>query len=95
SKNTQLEDIARKDFLTELYNHRSFQEDLRYCAEEGNPVLVVLSDIDYFKAVNDQFGHMVGDHVLRKIGDIFKKQIGTSGRAYRYGGEELAILLDA
>jgi len=95
SKNTQLEDIARKDFLTELYNHRSFQEDLRYCAEQGNPVLVVLSDIDYFKAVNDQFGHMVGDQVLRKIGGIFKKQIGTSGRAYRYGGEELAILLDA
>lgn len=95
SKNTQLEDIARKDFLTELYNHRSFQEDLRYCAERGNPVLVVLSDIDYFKAVNDQYGHMVGDNVLRKIGQIFKRQIGTSGRAYRYGGEELAILLDA
>lgn len=95
SKNTQLEDIARKDFLTDLYNHRSFQEDLRHCAEREKPILVVIADLDYFKSVNDQFGHLVGDNVLRKIGEVLNKQIGTKGRAYRYGGEELAILLDA
>nr|WP_255647904.1 GGDEF domain-containing protein [Pseudalkalibacillus hwajinpoensis] len=95
SKNSQLEDIARKDFLTDLYNHRSFQEDLRYCAEQEKQILIVLADIDYFKSVNDQFGHLVGDMVLRKIGEVLKKQIGTRGRAYRYGGEELAILLDS
>ncbi|MCA0170636.1 GGDEF domain-containing protein [Bacillus sp. RAR_GA_16] len=95
SKNSQLEDIARKDFLTDLYNHRSFQEDLRYCANQEKPILVVLADIDYFKAVNDEFGHLVGDQVLREIGEILKKQIGARGRAYRYGGEELAILLDS
>ncbi len=95
SKNSQLEDIARKDFLTDLFNHRSFQEDLRYCADQEKPILLVLADLDYFKSVNDQFGHLVGDQVLRKIGDVLKKQIGTKGRAYRYGGEELAILLDS
>ncbi len=95
TQNTKLEDMARKDFLTDLYNHRSFQEDIHSCAERGKPVLVVLADIDNFKLVNDQFGHMIGDHVLRKIGVVLKEQIRTNGRAYRYGGEELAILLDA
>ncbi|WP_347548297.1 GGDEF domain-containing protein [Pseudalkalibacillus hwajinpoensis] len=95
TKNTKLEDMARKDFLTDLYNHRSFQEDLLTYSQGKKPLMLVLADIDYFKSVNDRFGHMTGDNVLRKICFLIKEEIAGNGRAYRYGGEELAILLKA
>ncbi|TKD70485.1 GGDEF domain-containing protein [Pseudalkalibacillus hwajinpoensis] len=95
SKNTKLEDIARKDFLTDLYNHRAFQEDLHICSKNDQPLLLVLADIDYFKSVNDRFGHLVGDDVLKQIGMVVKKELQDDVRAYRYGGEEFAFILNA
>ena len=95
SKNTKLEDIARRDFLTDLYNHRSFQEDLLKFSNKDKPLMVVLADIDYFKSVNDRFGHLTGDHVLREIGREVKGQLAGIGKGYRYGGEEIALLIDA
>ncbi|MDQ0482173.1 GGDEF domain-containing protein [Guptibacillus hwajinpoensis] len=95
SKNTKLEDIARQDFLTDLYNHRAFQEDLHICSEDNHSLMLVLSDIDYFKSVNDRFGHLVGDDVLKKIGTVVKEELKDDGRAYRYGGEEIAFIMDA
>ncbi|WP_394175289.1 GGDEF domain-containing protein [Guptibacillus hwajinpoensis] len=95
SKNTKLEDIARQDFLTDLYNHRAFQEDLHICSEDNHSLMLVLSDIDYFKSVNDRFGHLVGDDVLKQIGTVVKEELKDDGRAYRYGGEEIAFIMDA
>ncbi|MBN8208768.1 GGDEF domain-containing protein [Bacillus sp. NTK071] len=95
SKNTKLEDIARKDFLTNLYNHRAFQEDLHTCSKNDQPLMLVLADIDFFKSVNDRFGHLVGDDVLKQIGMVVEEELEDDAKAYRYGGEEFAFILNA
>ena len=54
---------------------------------------VLLLDVDFFKRYNDHYGHQMGDEALIKVADIIKKQIRSSDRLYRYGGEELLLLL--
>jgi diguanylate cyclase len=82
------------DYLTGLYNHRYFQEQLRIQAAGNNPFILVIGDIDYFKCVNDLYGHMMGDEVLKGIGGMFKELAGKyGGQAFRYGGEEFTFLL--
>lgn len=88
-------DLVVRDYLTGLYNHRHFQESLKNSLSDINKkeMSVVLADIDNFKMINDQHGHVVGDKVLMKIGEILQNTIPPSlGRSFRYGGEEFAIL---
>lgn len=81
---------ARLDPLTELANRRAFDE--AYDAlPPGTPVALALCDIDHFKRVNDEFGHAVGDRVLRAVGLTIASESGGAVVA-RYGGEEFAIL---
>ncbi|MFD0695129.1 GGDEF domain-containing protein [Paenibacillus sp. GCM10027628] len=88
------ENLAKKDYLTGLYNHRSFQEQIKDAISKKDPFTLVMGDIDYFKAINDTHGHQVGDAVLREIGALFEAVIPKDhGNAFRYGGEEFAILL--
>jgi diguanylate cyclase len=89
-------DLVVRDYLTGLYNHRHFQETLKISLSDNSMIemSVVLADIDNFKMINDQHGHVVGDKVLMKIGEILQKTIPASlGSSFRYGGEEFAILL--
>ncbi len=93
----QLIDLANKDELTGLFNHRYFQEEIEnriYEAENlGEPVSLLFIDIDYFKKYNDLYGHLSGDIVLEKIGQIINEEIRPTDIAARYGGEEFAIII--
>ena len=82
---------ARQDPLTELANRRAFDEALA-ALDPRTPVIFALCDIDHFKRVNDQFGHAVGDRVLRAVGQTIAAESGGALVA-RYGGEEFALLL--
>ncbi|MBM6617595.1 GGDEF domain-containing protein [Bacillus suaedaesalsae] len=85
--------LVKKDFLTNLYNHRHFQEHLVECNKKGTPLTLAMLDIDYFKKINDTFGHVVGDMVLKKVGEILVNIIPIGkGVPFRYGGEEFALL---
>jgi diguanylate cyclase len=84
---------ANVDYLTKLLNHRSFQEHLRKDIDRGAEFYLALTDIDWFKSINDKYGHIMGDKVLSQIGSIFTSIITEKdGKVFRYGGEEFAIL---
>ena len=93
----KMREIAVKDSLTGLFNHRYFQELLEreiYRAERyARPLSLLMIDIDHFKKVNDTYGHPKGDMVLQEIGELLRKSIRGSDTAARYGGEEFAIVL--
>lgn len=79
-----------------LYRRKVFDSDLvRHVAEAcaKSPLALVMLDLDKFKAVNDTHGHPVGDELLLEVARCAMDVIGNKGRAYRYGGEEIAILL--
>ena len=90
----RLAEAANRDYLTNLYNHRSFQEILRNNIENGVNFFLSLTDIDKFKCINDKYGHVTGDKVLRGIGEIMTSVIPAKlGKVFRYGGEEFAIII--
>ena len=88
---------ARTDSLTGLTNRRGLEKRLeieRIRARQNNsPFSVVMLDIDHFKAVNDTFGHLVGDSLLKGFADILSNLVRRNDLAARYGGEEFLILL--
>jgi len=92
-----LESASKKDHLTGLYNHITYHEYaaalLRQHEEYGLPLQLALLDLDDFKAVNDTFGHRAGDLVLRCAARIVAETITPDDVAFRYGGEEFAVLL--
>jgi two-component system, cell cycle response regulator len=93
----KLEKLAITDALTKLYNSRHFfseikTEIMRYKRYSRDLSLLIL-DIDFFKNYNDNWGHLEGDKVLMQIGKIIKSCMRYMDTAYRYGGEEFAILL--
>lgn len=88
------ENMAKKDYLTGLFNHRSFQDQLKEIIRSKECFILVMADIDLFKSINDHYGHIAGDKVLKEIGSLLENCIPMSkGCSYRYGGEEFAILL--
>ncbi len=94
---SEIERLALTDGLTGLFNHRHFQEKL---SQEFNrlerfpePLSLLIIDIDYFKKVNDIYGHQTGDQVLKKVANIIKKTIRNIDVPARYGGEEFAVIL--
>ena len=94
----RMETMATTDGLTGLTNHRSFQErfeDLLMRAQRhGHKVALLLCDIDHFKNVNDNYGHPVGDEVLRRVAKVLQEVPRKIDIPARYGGEEFAVLLD-
>ncbi len=90
--NRQLENLASMDGLTNLKNRRMFNIDLEnlLAQDEINHVLIMV-DIDSFKEYNDNYGHEFGDQALQKISRCFSERFPDS--SYRYGGEELAVIL--
>lgn len=92
--------FSKHDQLTGLYNRREIysigKEIFGEYKSKEKPISILMIDIDKFKLINDSYGHSVGDLVLENIGKIIKMQIGDSGHAGRYGGEEfMAILPEA
>lgn len=94
---TYLESLAGEDELTGLLNYRSFWKDISNetaRAIRGKRTLsLILIDLDNFKEINDKYGHRFGDYVLSAVGKIIAKNIRKADRAYRYGGDEFAIIL--
>ena len=88
---------ANTDELTGLYNHRHFHERLEQEIARGSrfgtTFSLVIMDIDLFKSYNDIYGHLAGDQVLRSVGHILASSVRSIDMAFRYGGEEFAIIL--
>jgi len=95
--NTKLKETSFRDEVTGLYNRRFFslrlEEEMSRFRRFNHPVSVVLLDIDGFKNVNDEFGHVVGDETLRDLGQILMKHSRGINVVARFGGDEFAILL--
>ena len=94
------EEIQRRaitDSLTGLYNHGHFQETLAHeitrSERYDEPFSLIMLDLDHFKAVNDRFGHPIGDRVLRRVADALLECSREADYVARYGGEEFIILL--
>ncbi|MEO0215623.1 MAG: diguanylate cyclase [candidate division WOR-3 bacterium] len=85
----RVKELSIRDGLTGLYNHRHFQEVLEEAIKKNRELILLLFDIDYFKKINDTYGHQAGDEVLKFIGRL----IFQTGISARYGGEEFAIIL--
>ena len=89
--------LSITDSLTGLYVHRYFQEKLESeigrSAKNNKEISVIMSDIDFFKKVNDVYGHAAGDYVLKTIGLILKINTTSTETIARYGGEEFVIVL--
>lgn len=89
--------LATTDGLTELYNHRYFQEQMKMQVEQAKryeaPFSLIIIDIDFFKKFNDTFGHQAGDAVLRQVAQLLKQSVRTTDIVCRYGGEEMSIIL--
>ena len=85
------------DGLTQLFNSRCFYDQLKMeldrLKRREYPLSLILLDLDNFKKFNDTYGHIEGDHVLVKLGQIIKRCLRKEASAYRYGGEEFTILL--
>jgi two-component system cell cycle response regulator len=97
SKQRYLEEMTLRDGLTTLYNHQHFytriEEEFYRATRYGTALSCLFFDIDDFKKVNDRYGHVCGDEVLRQIGRMLTSLIRESDIAARYGGEEFALLL--
>lgn len=88
---------AATDLLTEVLNRRAFDEGLigaiREADETGEPLALMLLDVDNFKPVNDTHGHLIGDKVLRTVAALLKRSVKGQDKVARYGGDEFAIIL--
>ncbi len=93
----RLESLAITDELTQLYNRRHFgdtlEKEMRRSLRDDKPLSLLLLDLDHFKQFNDRWGHTEGDAELSRAADIVMKSIRSTDSAFRYGGEELTVLL--
>lgn len=90
-----MKEAAFTDALTGLLNRRAFDMKIQQIVENSPPAttFLMLLDLDHFKKINDQYGHLTGDKVLRFAAKIIKQHLPQGQVAARYGGEEMAILL--
>lgn len=89
-----LMDELRFDYLTKVYNKKAITDYAMTLIEEKRPrTVLVVTDLDHFKSVNDTYGHLYGDQVLSKFGGILKKVVGNDGQVGRIGGDEFLIVL--
>lgn len=93
----KLKEQAVLDPLTRLYNRFLLQDTLDHAVYQnrrtGNPVSLIMLDLDHFKAINDDFGHDMGDRVLKAVGEILLHNFRVSDMPFRIGGEEFLVIL--
>jgi diguanylate cyclase (GGDEF)-like protein len=93
----KLNELATQDPLTHVANRFQFdkvlEHSIRLATRYGRPLSMILIDIDHFKQVNDQYGHLVGDEVLKQIAALLSQNIRKSDSVARWGGEEFVVLL--
>lgn len=103
-KNIELDDAVKElyyksitDALTGLYNRQHAMEllerDILSLAKRPVPLSMFFIDLDHFKDINDQYGHLIGDHVLQEYAQLLKREFGLVGHVGRYGGEEFVVIL--
>lgn len=95
--NKKLQVLSRRDPLTKLPNRREllekFKNEIHNLRLKRKSITIIIADIDYFKKINDIYGHACGDYVLTEVPKIFRKVLREDGVISRYGGEEYVILL--
>jgi len=93
----RVKQLAYLDGLTGIFNRRFFElrimEEIERARRYGAGMAVIMADIDEFKRLNDEFGHVLGDEVLRQVSSLFHQQVRKVDVVCRYGGEEFGILL--
>lgn len=93
----EVEEISHKDALTGLANRRQFDTDLTTEVERAHrydrPLVLIMLDLDHFKRINDVYGHQRGDEVLQDVAGMLTTDLREIDTAYRYGGEELCVLM--
>lgn len=98
SKNAMLNKLSMMDVLTNLYNKRYWEEEaesvFKTFRENGKDCVVMVIDCDNFKKINDTFGHLAGDKVLKHVGHVLSEIQGVSAIAARLGGDEFAVLME-
>jgi diguanylate cyclase (GGDEF)-like protein len=96
-KLSSMKDMAIYDTLTKVHNRRHFEERLGAETQKSflsdGPLSLIMVDIDYFKKVNDTFGHDAGDKVLWKVASLLKNSVRKDDTVARYGGEEFVLIL--
>ncbi|MDN3515556.1 MAG: GGDEF domain-containing protein [Candidatus Brocadia sp.] len=96
-KNKRLEKLVHTDSLTEVYNYGYFQSflerEIGSAARANSTLSLILTDIDYFKSINDEYGHQTGDFILKELCKLIRKSLRDHDLIARYGGEEFAIVL--
>ena len=94
---TELREHAEKDTLTKLWNRRSILEllerELARIKRQDTPLSVIMLDLDHFKSINDTYGHLAGDEVLRETGRRLKAAVRQYDSVGRYGGEEFLVVM--
>ena len=94
--NMKLKQLALRDSLTGLYNHHYFEEAIEAeyirAKRQGLPLSVIMLDIDYFKSINDVYGHQFGDMVLKQLATQLTRMVRKYDTVIRYGGEEFIII---
>lgn len=93
----QIHDLSIRDSLTGLYNRRymeeTFDREIERMIRKERKLAVIMTDVDYFKTINDSYGHVVGDLVLAHIAQILKSNTRSSDIVCRYGGDEFILIL--
>ena len=91
----ELYGLATRDELTGLFNRRFFFAEAQRLIEEGKTVNLIFFDLDNFKPINDTFGHLAGDRILRDVGSLFLRRTRSEDLIARYGGDEFVMLVSS
>lgn len=95
--NEELQALSMEDHLMEIGNRRAMEVDLDHIHASAlryrQPYSIILIDVDCFKLYNDHYGHQMGDDVLKRVADLLKESVRAADRVYRYGGEEILVVL--
>lgn len=89
-----LSSLSNRDGLTHLYNSNKFRSDIELMSKHHKQYTMIVIDIDHFKTINDTYGHLVGDKVIKKVSNLLKRIGGKDYLFYRFGGEEFVTIMN-